>query len=379
MKSSIVFVASSPLSVTVFLLPHIRALSTLANVQVLANTRERELLKRHGLDMEVDFVPVERAISIWSDITAFWVLVWRFKQTQPTAVHSITPKAGLLAMAAAWLTGVPVRTHSFTGQVWANNVGIKRWLLKVFDKLIATLATDRLVDSPSQQAFLIEEGVLGYQTSYVLGAGSICGVDIRRFRPDSEVRRVLRAEMGVSQNTFVCLYLGRLNREKGVLDLARGFSKFAKKNPNVELWIVGPDEHGIYDEILHIMGPISRQLRRVGQTSEPERFMQAVDLFCLPSYREGFGSSIVEAAACSIPSLASRIYGLTDSVIEGRTGWMHEAGNMCDISNKLEMILKDPDEIRTRGEAARNYVESVFEQGLITSAMKQFYKTKLER
>ena len=106
--------------------------------------------------------------------------------------------------------------------------------------------------------------------------------------------------------------------------------------------------------------------------------MQSADLFCLPSYREGFGSSIIEAAACSVPSLASRIYGLTDSVIEGRTGWMHEAGNISDISNKLEIILKDPDEIRIRGEAARNYVERAFEQGIITNAMKQFYKAKLQ-
>lgn len=378
-KSSIMFVASSPMSVAVFLLPHIRVLSTLATVQVLANTKEREFLKQHGLDVNIDFVPVERAISIWSDIKAFCVLFWRFKRNQPAAVHSITPKAGLLAMAAAWFAGVPVRTHSFTGQVWVNNVGFKRLLLKTFDKLIAILATDRLVDSPSQRAFLIKEGVISCENSNVLGSGSICGVDIQRFRLDSGVRRVLRTKMGVNQNTFVCLYLGRLNRDKGVLDLARGFLKFAKNKPGVELWFVGPDEHGIYDEILDVVGSACGQVRRVGYTNEPECFMQSVDLFCLPSHREGFGLSIIEAAACSIPSLASRIYGLTDAVIEGKTGWMHEAGDVSDIADKLETILMDPDEIRARGEAARFYVESTFQQGLITSAMKRFYKTKLER
>ena len=89
---------------------------------------------------------------------------------------------------------------------------------------------------------MIKQGIVTSEGSIVLGAGSICGVDIQRFRPDFEARKVLRSEMGVSQNTFVCLYLGRLNKEKGVLDLARGFSKFAKTHPNVELWVVGPDE-----------------------------------------------------------------------------------------------------------------------------------------
>ena len=377
MKSSIVFVASSPLSVVAFLAPHINVLEALAPVQVFANTKETGLLKQHGLDVEIGFVPIVRPISLWFDIWALWVLFWQFRRIQPKAVHSITPKAGLLTMVAAWLAGVPIRTHSFTGQVWANKIGLKRWLLKSCDKLIAFFATNNLVDSRAQRSFLIEEGVVGYLKSDVLGAGSICGVDIQRFCPNLQVREALRARMGVGQNTFVCLYLGRLNSDKGIFDLVRAFSKLASSRPNLELWLVGPDEQGMYNEILNIMGPASGQLRRVDYTSEPERFMQSADLFCLPSHREGFGSSIIEAAACQLPSLVSRIYGLTDAVIEGRTGWVHEAGDVSDITNKLETILMDPDEIKDRGKAARIYVENQFDQTLITSAMMQFYKIRL--
>ena len=377
MNSSIVFVASSPISVVTFLLPHIGVLKTLAPVHVLANTTESALLKQRGLDVAIDFVPIVRPISVWYDFKAFWILFLQFTRNQPLAVHTITPKAGLLGMAAAWLARVPIRTHSFTGQVWANKVGFKRWLLKFCDKLTAMFATDHLIDSPSQQDFLIKEGVVDSLKSVVLCSGSICGVDIHRFYPNSQVRVALRAEMGVDQKAFVCLFLGRLNRDKGVFDLASAFSKFASSKPNVELWLVGPDEQGIYNEIVNLMGPMSSQLRRVDYTSEPERFMQSADLFCLPSHREGFGSSIIEAAACCVPSLVSRIYGLTDAVIDGRTGWMHEAGNIDDITNKLETILMAPDEIRDRGMAARSYVENTFEQSLITGAMKRFYKRRL--
>jgi glycosyltransferase involved in cell wall biosynthesis len=376
-KSSIVFVASSPLSVLAFLAPHIIVLEALAPVQVFANTKETGLLKQQGLNVEIGFVPIVRPISLWFDIWALWVLFWQFRRIRPKAVHSITPKAGLLTMVAAWLAGVPIRTHSFTGQVWANKVGFKRWLLKFCDKLISICATDLLIDSPSQRDFLIKEGVVDRLKSDVLGAGSICGVDIQRFCPNLQVREVLRAKMGVGQETFVCLYLGRLSKDKGIFDLVRAFSKLASSRPNVELWLVGPDEQGIYNEVLNIMGPVVGQLRRVDYTSEPERFMQSADLFCLPSHREGFGSSVIEAAACRLPSLVSRIYGLTDAMIEGQTGWVHEAGNANDITDKLETIIMAPDEIKDRGKAARSYVENTFEQTLITSAMKKFYKTRL--
>ena len=376
MNSKIIFVSSHTSSILSFLLPHIRVLSSEFSLQIFANTRDRTILQSRGVNIPVDFVPVERRISIWFDIKALIILFLRFKRVQPAAVHSITPKAGLLTMVAAWLAGVPVRTHSFTGQVWANKVGLKRRFFKFFDKLIAMFATDCLVDSPSQRRFLIKEGVVGQLKCNVLGYGSICGVDTKRFSPDQKVRSKLRSEMAVSDESFICLYLGRLNKDKGVLDLAVAFSRFALSRPNVELWLVGPDEESIFNQILDLTGPVAAQVCRVGYTSEPEHFMRAADLFCLPSYREGFGSSVIEAAACGLPSLVSRIYGLTDAVIEGETGWMHEPGNVDDILDKLEMITLDPGEMRARGLAARVYVESKFEEGFITSAMKKFYESK---
>jgi len=378
MNLGIVFVTSHPVSVVSFILPHIRVLKALVPVHVVANSKESDLLQQRGVDVPIDFVPIVRTIAPLHDMQALWVLYWRFRNIRPQAVHTITPKAGFLGMLAAWLARVPLRVHSFTGQVWVTRAGLMRWLLKEADKLIAAMATDVLVDSPSQRDFLIEEGVVTAERSSVLGAGSICGVNTERFSPNDSVREAVRNELGTVLDAFVCLYLGRLNRDKGVQDLASAFAQLAGKYPKAELWVVGPDEADCFQQIRALLGRAASQIKRVDYTPMPERFMQAADLFCIPSYREGFGSSVIEAAACGTPTLASRIYGLTDAVVEGKTGWMHEAGNERDISNKLEMIFKDPDEIRIRGEAARNYVETAFEQGLITSAMKQFYETKLE-
>ena len=128
MNSGIVFVTSHPMSVLAFMLPHIRTLKSLAPVKILANSKDAGLLQQHGVDVPIEYVPVVRHIAIWSDIKALWILYWRFRRHRPLAVHTITPKAGLLGMTAAWLARVPVRVHSFTGQVWVTRTGFLRWL-----------------------------------------------------------------------------------------------------------------------------------------------------------------------------------------------------------------------------------------------------------
>ena len=367
------------MSVVVFMLPHLKAMQTQFTLQVMANTRETDLLQQRGLDISLDCAPVEREIRPLADLKALWWLYKRFRIEQPAAVHTLTPKAGLLGMTAAWLAKVPLRVHTFTGQVWVTRQGPMRWLLKVADQCIATLATDVLVDSPSQREFLITEGVVSASRSSVLGAGSICGVDTQRFVPNLAVRKIVRGELGASDDALVCLYLGRLNRDKGVLDLAAAFAQVAINNPKAELWIVGPDEDELFGQMQNLLFAVSHKIKRVGYTNKPERFMQAADLFCLPSYREGFGSSVIEAAACGVPALASRIYGLTDAVVEGQTGWLHKAGDVEDLTVKLTSLLLDKTELMNKGINARNNAINLFEQVKITAEMNHFYEKKLKQ
>lgn len=377
MNSGIIFVTSHPMSVVSFMSPHIRALKSLMPVQVFANCNESALLQQRGVDVPIDFVPIVRHIALWSDIQALWVLYWRFKKSRPQAVHTITPKAGLLGMLAAWLARVPMRVHSFTGQVWVTRTGFMRWLLKAADKLIVAMATDVLVDSPSQQDFLIEQGVVTAEGSTVLGAGSICGVNTERFSPNESIREVVRNELGTAFDAVVCLYLGRLNRDKGVLYLASAFAQLAGKHPKAELWVVGPDEADYFQQMQALLGRSASRIKRVDYTPTPERFMQAADLFCMPSYREGFGSSVIEAAACGVPTLASRIYGLTDAVVDGQTGWMHKAGDVQEVIQQLDRFFSNPAELASKGNAARRYAKTFFAEEIVTDEMRYLYKHRL--
>ena len=162
-----------------------------------------------------------------------------------------------------------------------------------------------------------------------------------------------------------------------MLDLAVAFEQVALKHPKTELWVVGPDEANCFVQMQAKLGDAVRQVKRMHFTPEPERFMQAADLLCLPSYREGFGSTVIEAAACGVPSLTSRIYGLTDAVDEGQTGWMHEAGNVTDLAEKLEYLLTNPNELVVKGQSARVFAKSHFAEESITGAMVQFYTKRL--
>lgn len=369
------FVATIPAVVHSFLKGHIRASAEKWSVKIISNPDGAELLN----DLDAQFIPlaIERKASPWRDWLALVQLVTLFRRERFDLVHSIMPKTGLLAMLAGWLVGVPNRMHTFTGQVWANKRGWKRGALKRFDKLIVLFATHILVDSPSQRDFLISEGVLPRGKGIVIGRGSICGVDAHRFHPDAQVRGAVRAELGISQGQIVILFLGRLNRDKGILDLAAAFADIASQRADVTLVLVGAEEDVSFTSVQEICGLHRERLRRVSFTPNPERYMAAADIFCLPSYREGFGQVIIEAAATGVPAVCSRIYGITDAVENGKTGLLFPAGDVVALVRALLKLIADRDLRQQMGEAARIRALELFSSQKITGEMLALYGKQL--
>lgn len=369
------FVATIPAVVHSFLKEHIRASAEKWSVKIISHPDGSELLN----DLDAEFIPlvIERKPSPWRDLCDLIQLMILFHRERFDLVHSITPKAGLLSMMAAWLVGVPNRMHTFTGQVWANKRGWQRSALKLFDKMIALFATHVLVDSPSQRDFLVAEGVLPQGKGIVLGQGSICGVDERRFHPDVREREAVRAELGISSEQTVILFLGRLNRDKGILDLAAAFTHIASFRNDVVLVLVGAEEDVTYARVQETCGEYQAQLRRVKFTPRPERYMAVADIFCLPSYREGFGQVIIEAAASGVPTAASRIYGITDAVEDGRTGLLFPAGDVAALTQSLLALIKDQALRQRMGEAARERALKFFASDEITGKLQDLYEQQL--
>lgn len=374
-RKKVCFVTTVDWLVIWFLLDHIKAMKTEYDVTVVMNAPSRHSLDLPGMDVPVIHVGIKRSISVLQDIKATIQLFRLFRSRRFDVVHSIAPKSGLLAMTAAAAAGTKRRIHIFTGQVWATKSGAMKRLLRFMDSITAKFATHILTDSHSQADFIISQGVVSKEKISVLANGSVCGVKGERFAPNPRVRHDLRKRLGIGDSSILFLFLGRLNADKGVLDLAHAFSKVCKNSRNVQLLIVGPDEDNIRSRVADICETCCDRIHFVPYTTVPEHYMAAADVLCLPSYREGFGQVIIEAAATGIPAIGSRIYGITDAVVEGETGLMHEAGNVDDIAAQMIRIAEDGSLRRRMGMCARERALRDFSTEVVVSAMLDYYRS----
>jgi len=376
-RCRICFVVATEITATAFLFDQIRAAAARYDVSVALNTGNPQFLAPYGISVDVVAMPIERKINIVADLRALFALYRLFRERRFDLVHSVSPKAGLLAVLAGFFAQVPRRLHVFTGQVWVTRRGLARLVLKCVDRLLAMLATHILIDSPSQRDFLVAQHVVSAHKCTVLANGSISGVDVERFRPDAGLHRAVRSELAVPDNGVLFLYLGRLNRDKGVLDLAAAFALASRKRGDLFLALVGPDEEALGPTLDAVCGEFSARLRRVDYTNQPERYMAAADVFCLPSYREGFGTVVIEAAACGVPAIASRIYGLTDAVIDGKTGLLHAPADVDALAAAMLHLAGARDFRGALGATARQRALADFSMPLLTSALLDFYAKML--
>ena len=378
MKRKACVVVASEMTLRTFLVAQLVAMQARYDVTVVVNTTNPALLEDLGVSARLRPLPIERAIAPLCDLRCLASLVRLMRTERFDLVHSMTPKAGLLAMIAARIARVPVRIHTFTGQVWATRTGIARAALRSLDKMLARTATFVLADSQSQRAFLASEGVVSASKIAVLANGSVSGVDATRFRPDPVRRRVIRESLGIPMTDVVLLFVGRINRDKGVMDLARAFAILADRRADIRVLVVGPDEEGLTRAIHDVCSRHLARLHFCAYTNAPEDFMTASDILCLPSYREGFGTVIIEAAAAGLPAVASRIYGLVDAVVDGETGLLHEPADFDGLAGQLERLISSPELRRSLGAAARVRAARDFSQPTITSAVLDVYSRLLD-
>lgn len=376
-RKRVCLIATIPFALKVFMGPHIRKLSTIYDVTLIANGDDSDIKEFLNENVRFISVPIERHISIIKDLKALYILYKIFLSNKFHCVHSFTPKAGLLTMIAARISIVPVRIHIFTGQVWATAHGRFRKLLMFMDKITAINSTKVFSDSPSQSKFLIENNIVKENQISELGDGSFSGVNTKRFSPNPAMRKKIREELKISDETILFLYMGRLHIEKGMKDLFRAFSMAAYKNENISLLIVGPSEGEFDFAFTSLELSFPGRIHRVGYTTKPENYISAADVFCLPSFREGFGSVLIEAAATEVPSIASRIYGITDAVEDGVTGILHKVRSVQEIFNAMDLLTSNKELRLKMGKMARERAIEKFSEERITNELLKFYIEKL--
>jgi glycosyltransferase involved in cell wall biosynthesis len=302
-----------------------------------------DLLKIPNIRYELIEIP--RKISPLKDLIALYKLITLFKTKSFDIVHSVSPKAGLLCAIAGLIARVPVRLHTFTGQPWVEMQGWIRHVAMTCDKLIGRLNTHCYADSQSQAQFLIDSKIIEANKISVIGQGSVAGVDLGRFNPEcyQSQRLTFLTELGLDQHSNIITFIGRITRDKGIFELLRAFKQVQVKCPNLVLLLVGPldDELKQWPEDIVEILQNEPTIHQVGYARQPEKFLSISDLLCLPSYREGFGGVVIEAAAMKVATIGTRIVGLTDAIIHNQTGLLVDVKSELSLQNAIERMFNE--------------------------------------
>ena len=374
----ICFVVAEFGTANIFLKDHIAALSKEYEVYLVANIADNEdLTKLHVFGVKC--VRICRKVNIKADLKALRELYLYMREMRFDAVHSVTPKAGLLTALASFFARIPHRIHIYTGQVWATRKGVMRLLLMLMDKLIAILDNHILVDGNTQRDFLVNNRIISRTKSKVLGSGSICGVNIERFKPQIQIRLQEREKLGLTDGRVVFVFLGRLNRDKGIYELLEAFNQLASQFDKAFLLLAGRDE----EECLKNLSSYNAikegdNFKYIGMTSTPEFILQAGDVFCLPTYREGFGSSVIEASCLGLPVVCSDAYGVMDAMVENKTGLRCKVGDVASLYKAMKLLCESAELRKQLGMAGRERVLKQFDGIVVTKEWVRFYQSFLK-
>ncbi|HEX4916932.1 MAG TPA: glycosyltransferase family 4 protein [Limnobacter sp.] len=375
-RRKIAVVTTTVLQVNFFLVPHLNALQQEFDVTLVLNNDHPDLLASLKLPVRFAFVDIERKVSPWKDLLTLFQLARLFRRERFDMVHSVNPKAGLLGMLAAWLVKTPVRAHIFQGEVWANKTGVWRFILRNLDRLVSFCATHLTVVSHSERDVLVNQKIISARKSRVLANGSIGGVDLHKFQPNPEHRASLRKQYGYTEQQVVYMYLGRLTREKGLVELASAFEGLASMHPSVCLHVVGPDEDNIVDLYHNLQKNFPGRVQVLPFSRSPQLDLQVADVLMLPSHREGFGVVVIEAAALGVPSIGSRIYGISDAILDQQTGLMFTPKDPVALAHAMEQML-DPGLRDHLGRAAQLRVQQAFDQQQVLAAFIAYHRELL--
>lgn len=333
--------------------------------------------RAEGVDVHV--VPMSRGIDPLADVMSLVRAMGLMRRLRPDAVHSYTPKAGLIAMVAGFVCRVPVRIHTFTGLIFPARKGPGRSILVWADRLIAFCATTVVPEGAGVKRDLERFGITR-KPLRVIGHGNIAGVDTTRFDPARPELRALetdlRGRLGLPPDAFVFCYVGRLNRDKGVVELVGAFSDLPVR---AHLIVIGD-----LDDSLPVdratMEKIARheRIHWLGFLQDVRPALCVADVLVLPSYREGFPNVLLEAGAMGLPAIATDINGSNEIIEPGLNGWLVKPASVRELREAMIEAMGCPGEsLAAIGHSARSRVCDRFDRRLHWQRLLDFYRTEL--
>lgn len=322
-------------------------------------------------------LPIQPKINLFRDLKGLFYLVVLIFKIKPKIVHSIMPKAGLLTALASFFL-VPIRLHTFTGLVWQTKSGFSKSALRLLDKLVVKLNTLCMTDSFSQSEFLFKEGIRTRENEPlpVISRGSLGGVDLDIIDINNKAlwRNQIRHTYNIPEGKFVIGYLARKTSDKGAMLMLDVFQVLAAINDNVVLMFIGPDDSaGELDKYKSRQPNWNKSVIEIDAVESHQKYLSAFDVLCLPSFREGFGSIVIDAAALSVPTVGSKIFGLTDAIVENETGLLFECGNKDELIKSINLLLGNDNLVDKLGKAAYQRTVKFFDYKILSMELASLY------
>lgn len=371
-----------PLSLKTFCKELMIELSGTYNVIAVSSSgKELDDLAEAGLKV----VPAEmkRHISVLSDLRSLFTLVRIMRREKPHIVHSVTPKAGLLSMMAARIAGVPVRIHTFTGLVFPTSTGLKRLILKTTDRITCRCATHIIPEGKGVMSDLRNSAITD-KPMRILGNGNIRGIDPAKYIATDDIRQkasLLRRKFGINETDFVCLYVGRIVRDKGMNELASAFLEVLQSHPEAVLIIAGvyEDSDPVTDSTRDILSNHPRIHLSDGWLSDLRPWYAASDALVFPSYREGFPNVVLEAGMMGLPSVVTDINGSREIITDSENGYIVPPRDSHALADAILRLIENRHSAAEMGQKARNNVITKFDAAFIRQCHKDFYAEVLSQ
>lgn len=294
-------------------------------------------------------------------------------------VHSMTPKAGLLAMAAARMAGVPVRLHTFTGLVFPYAKGWKRALYRMTDRMTAACATHVVPEGEGVKQDLIRFGITRKPLE-VLGYGNVRGIDLRHYDRTPDVMaeaESIRRRFGIGQDSFTFIFVGRFDVDKGLGELMQAFMQLLEIHPDAHLLLVGGTEDGtaaLPASTMEMMDTCPHVHVSDGWVDDVRPWLAAADVLVHPSYREGFPNVVIEAGAMGLPSVVTDISGSREIISDGMNGLIVRTKDSAALCNAMIRLAEDTALTSALAGTARRMVSERYEQGYVRSCLRAYYR-----
>ena len=308
---------------------------------------------------------MSRTISPLADFKAFKEISTIIKDGNFDIVQYVTPKAALLGSLASWRAKVPVRLYLMWGLYYVTQTGFKKFMFKTIEKIVCKCSTAIAPDSKGNVKLAVEEGLCKADKIGIVGHGSANGVDTEKFNPDklSDDGKRIRKELNIPDQAKVFGCVAAIVGDKGVNELIEAFDIVSKSNPEAYLLYIGQttEKDPVKDSTLETMKN-NTKIIHLGWQTEPEKYLAAMDIFVLPTYREGFGVVNIEASAMALPVISTDVPGPQESIINGETGILVPAKKVEPLAEAMKDLIGRPLYAKKLGVAGRKRVQEFYEQ-----------------